>query len=65
MVQFRLPKIDRNIEDLSSYLDKASGAVLVKRDDASYEIITKSDLIRALAATGKTLNNKSNGHINE
>ncbi|MEM8485306.1 MAG: cystathionine beta-synthase [Bacteroidota bacterium] len=50
-----------HIDDLSSYLDKASGAVLVKRDDASYEIITKSDLIRALAATGKTSNHKSNG----
>ena len=46
-----------NIEDLSSYLDKAAGAVLVKRpEDESYEIITKSDLIRALASTGRTIN---------
>ena len=55
-----------NIEDLSSYLDKASGAVLVKRqDDESYEIITKSDLIRALASAGRSLNHDLNGKSNE
>lgn len=41
------------IEDLSSYLDKAPGAVLVQGAGESFAIITKSDLIRALASTGK------------
>lgn len=55
-----------NIEDLSSYLDKASGAVLVQRpEDETYEIITKSDLIRALASTGRTINHELNGNANE
>ncbi len=47
------------IEDLSSYLDRAAGAVLVQRDgEESYEIITKSDLIRALATTGRSTNHE-------
>lgn len=43
-----------HIEHLSGYLDQATGAVLVHRkDDNMYEIITKSDLISALASLGR------------
>lgn len=43
-----------HIEHLSGYLDQATGAVLVhQEDDNSYEIITKSDLISALASLGR------------
>ncbi|MFK7846365.1 MAG: cystathionine beta-synthase [Rhodothermales bacterium] len=52
---FPVVRSSLHIEDLSSYLDKASGAVLVKRaEDESFEIITKSDLIKALASTGRS-----------
>ena len=62
---FPVVRSSLHIEDLSSYLDKATGAVLVQRaEDESYEIITKSDLIRALASAGKTTNHELNGHKN-
>lgn len=52
---FPVVRSSLHIEDLSSYLDQASGAVLVKRaEDESFEIITKSDLIKALASTGRS-----------
>ncbi len=53
------------IEDLSLHLDKVSGAVLVQRaEDDSYQIITKSDLIRALASTGRATKHELNGNAN-
>ena len=40
------------MEHLSSYLGQDPGAVLVKGDDGAFHIITKSDLIGALAGAG-------------
>ena len=49
-----------HLEHLSAYLEQGAGAVLVEPDDGkTFEIITKSDLISALAMTG--LGNKK-GH---
>ena len=49
-----------HLEHLSAYLEQGSGAVLVEpADGQSYQIITKSDLISALATSG--LGNKHNG----
>ena len=45
-----------HLEHLSGYLEQAHGAVLVERPDHQYDIITKSDLIRALAGLGQTNN---------
>jgi cystathionine beta-synthase len=46
-----------HIEHLSAYLDQATGAVLVHRQDQNtFEIITKSDLISALASLGRSTN---------
>ncbi len=43
------------IEELSTYLDRKPGAVLVRSHDPKrgYDILTKADLIRALAATNR------------
>lgn len=49
-----------HLEHLSAYLEQGSGAVLVEPGDGqSYQIITKSDLISALATS--SLGNKHNG----
>jgi len=49
-----------DLDQLSSYLEQGAGAVLVQGEDGSYEIITKSDLISALAsAARKGKNGKS------
>ncbi len=49
-----------HLEHLSAYLEEGVGAVLVEPEDGkSYQIITKSDLIGALAAKG--LGSKQNG----
>lgn len=46
-----------HLEHLSAYLEQGSGAVLVEApDEGSYQIITKSDLISALAAVGRNGN---------
>lgn len=43
-----------HLEHLSAYLEQGAGAVLVEpADGSSYQIITKSDLISALAAAGR------------
>ena len=55
-----------HIEHLSAYLEQASGAVLVHHsDDNSYEVITKTDLISALASMGRTANQELNGNSHE
>ncbi|MEX1055298.1 MAG: pyridoxal-phosphate dependent enzyme [Rhodothermales bacterium] len=42
-----------HLEHLSAYLEQGAGAVLVEPDDGkTYQIITKSDLISALATSG-------------
>ena len=42
------------LDQLSAYLEQGAGAVLVEPDtDGSYQIITKSDLISALAGPGR------------
>lgn len=47
-----------DIEELTAHLDQATGAVLVKEDESTgYQIITRSDLIGALASHGRS-NNK-------
>ncbi|MGI9174777.1 MAG: cystathionine beta-synthase [Rhodothermales bacterium] len=46
-----------HLEHLSAYLEQGTGAVLVEPsagDGAAYEIITKSDLISALASAGRS-----------
>ncbi len=49
-----------HLEHLSAYLEQGAGAVLVEPDDGrTYQIITKSDLISALALSG--LGTKHNG----
>lgn len=49
-----------HLEHLSSYLEKGAGAVLVETDNGNhYQIITKSDLIGALALSG--VGSKHNG----
>lgn len=49
-----------HLEHLSAYLEQGSGAVLVEPGDGqNYQIITKSDLISALATSG--LGRKHNG----
>lgn len=63
---FPVVRSSLHIEDLSSYLDSAAGAVLVQAEGSeSYEIITKSDLIRALASTGRLTSHELNGNPNE
>lgn len=63
---FPVVRSSLHIEDLSSYLDSAAGAVLVQAEGSeSYEIITKSDLIRALASTGRSTSHELNGNPNE
>ncbi len=42
-----------HLEHLSAYLEADPGAVLIKDADGGYQIVTKSDLIRALSS-GKT-----------
>lgn len=50
-----------HLEHLSVYLEQGAGAVLVEADaDAVYQIITKSDLISALAAAGRNGNGREN-----
>ncbi|MEZ4700324.1 MAG: cystathionine beta-synthase [Rhodothermales bacterium] len=53
-----------HLEHLSAYLEEDMGAVLVERADGTYDIITKSDLISALANTGRS-NQESKGKSNE
>ncbi|HET6566959.1 MAG TPA: pyridoxal-phosphate dependent enzyme [Rhodothermales bacterium] len=43
-----------HLEHLSAYLEEGTGAVLVEDQPGAYEIITKSDLISALANTGRS-----------
>ena len=44
-----------HIEDLTAYLDQVTGAVLVRGEDhESFQIITRSDLIGALASLGRS-----------
>jgi cystathionine beta-synthase len=43
-----------HLEHLSAYLEQDPGAVLIKDDDGGHQIITKSDLIRALSSGKKT-----------
>jgi cystathionine beta-synthase len=43
-----------HLEHLSGYLEKESGAVLVEAADGTFDIITKSDLISALANMGRS-----------
>ena len=55
-----------HIEHLSAYLEEASGAVLVhRREQNTYEVITKSDLISALASMGRSTKQELNGNANE
>ena len=55
-----------HIEHLSAYLEQASGAVLVYREEAnSYEVITKSDLISALATMARTTKHELNDKSDE
>ncbi len=43
-----------HLDHLSAYLEQGAGAVLVEPDtDGGYQIITKSDLISALAGPGR------------
>jgi len=42
-----------HLEKLSAHLEGGPGGVLVRRQDATYSIITKSDLIAALACGGR------------
>ena len=50
-----------HIEDLTSYLDQSPGAVLVKEQESgSYQIITRSDLISALASLGRSSTRENN-----
>jgi cystathionine beta-synthase len=54
-----LPVVPRSLhlEHLSAYLEEGAGAVLVASEgDGSYEIITKSDLISALASAARPAN---------
>ncbi len=53
-----------HLEHLSAYLEQDMGAVLVQRTDGSYDIITKSDLISALANIGRS-NTESKGNHHE
>ncbi len=51
-----------HLEHLSAYIDEGAGAILVEPNgEGSYEIITKSDLIGALAAAGANGNGNGNG----
>ncbi len=45
---------DLKIDQISRMLSNGLAAVLVKMDDAQYSIVTRSDLIYALAATNKS-----------
>jgi cystathionine beta-synthase len=47
---------DINVEGLSAYLDSETGAVLVKGEDNAFHIVTRSDLIAALAGAARTRN---------
>jgi cystathionine beta-synthase len=49
-----------HLEHLSSYLEQEAGAVLVESDEGAYTVITKSDLISALARVGSG-NGRGNG----
>ena len=55
------------IDQLSGYLERSNSAVLVKREaSGEYDIITKTDLIRALAASGGVQSGKdTNGTATE
>jgi cystathionine beta-synthase len=47
-----------HLDHLTSYLEGDTGAVLVERD-AGYTVVTKSDLISALARMGRNGNGAS------
>ncbi len=51
------PTVPRSlpIEDLSGYMERGAGAVLVESEDG-FDIVTKSDLIHALAHSGRASN---------
>jgi cystathionine beta-synthase len=51
---------DIDVEGLSTYLDNEAGAVLVKGTDNAYQIVTRSDLIGALAHAGRNRNGSTN-----
>ena len=57
---FPIVEADINVEGLSSYLDSETGAVLVKGPDNAYQIVTRSDLIGALAQAGRSRNGSTN-----
>jgi cystathionine beta-synthase len=55
-----------HLEHLSAYLEQGAGAVLVEPEDGStYQIITKSDLISALATSGLSIKKGHNGKRDE
>ena len=49
-----LAEADINIEGLTTHLDGETGAVLVKGADNTYHIVTRSDLIAALAGAARS-----------
>jgi cystathionine beta-synthase len=49
-----------HLDHLSTYLEQGAGAVLVEPEAGkTYEIITKSDLISALASAGRNGNGRT------
>jgi len=50
---------DIHVEGLSAYLDGEAGAVLVKGADNAYHIVTRSDLIAALAGAARARNGQA------
>jgi cystathionine beta-synthase len=55
---FPVIKPDMPVDKISSLMDKDTSAVVVKLQDDQYGILTKSDLIHALASTEETEINK-------
>jgi cystathionine beta-synthase len=53
---FPVIKPDMPVDKISSLMDKDTSAVVVKLEDDQYGILTKSDLIHALASTEETEN---------
>ena len=54
---------DVTIESLSAHLDAQTGAVLIKADDSDhYDIVTRTDLIGALAEAGRANASHRNAH---
>lgn len=53
-----------HLENLSAYLEEGAGAILVEpSEEDSYQIITRSDLIRALAVLGRNGNGAKQAQV--